>query len=566
MRSRMSATAPHHRHSPHHRHPRRRSAAAAHTGTAFASTALTGTVLSGAVTAALVAALLLAGPTACRRQPQEAAVEPLPPRSNILLITTDTLRADHLGSYGYPRDTSPNLDRLAAEGVRFDQTAVQWPKTGPSFASIFTATYPKDNDIVRRIGQPLPCRFRMLAEALKDAGYQTHAVVANAALSHEFYFDQGFDSYVETWNVEPPDGIDPTGAEAVTRLAVGMLEHIAEQNRQQDPKQRKPYFLWVHYLDPHFPYTPPGEWSDRFQGDEHYDPSVKIDITDRPRQQMMGIGQEQVLDGHDELAFYVARYDAEIAYNDHWIGELLAAAKQRGLLTDTMTVFTSDHGESLGDHHYYFDHGRFSFQTCLRVPLIVHYPGVLKPRVETEPTELIDLAPTILEAAGVALEDGAWMQGRSLTPRLRGQGAVAGGAGTTSASPDDEAGGDLRVTEAGHRLAFSEAGWETHDKWQKVVRDERFKLIYAQTRPEQQWIGGAGVRFTLFDLVDDPQETTNVAETFPDDLERLQRELSSWKNAERFPVAVEPAAAECGDDRQMQDETRQILKSLGYLQ
>ena len=495
------------------------------------------------VTAA--AALLASALGGCRGEAKSAAVEPLPPRSNILLITTDTLRADHLGSYGYERDTSPNLDRLAAEGVRFDQVAVQWPKTGPSFASIFTATYPKDNDIVRRIGQPLPCRFRMLAEALKAAGYQTHAVVANAALSHEFYFDQGFDSYVETWDVEPPDGIDPTGAEAVTRLAIGVLERIEEQDQ--------PYFLWVHYLDPHFPYTPPGEWSDRFQGDEHFDPSVELDVTDRPRQQMMGIGQEQVLDGHHDLAFYVARYDAEIAYNDHWIGELLAAAGGRGLLADTLTVFTSDHGESLGDHHYYFDHGRFSFQTCLRVPLIVHYPGVLAPRVEHQPTELIDLAPTILEAAGVELEDGAWMQGRSLTPRLRGEAAAA-------------ASGDPRLTADGHRLAFSEAGWETHDKWQKVVRDERFKLIYAQTRPEQQWIGGPGVRFTLFDLVNDPQETTNVADQHPAELERLQRELSAWQNAERYPVAVEPAAAACGDDRQMEDETRQILKSLGYLQ
>ncbi len=505
---------------------------------------------------AALAVLLLA--TACREDGGEAGVEPLPAKSNVLLITTDTLRADHLGSYGYVRDTSPNLDRLAAEGVRFDQPAVQWPKTGPSFASMFTATYPKDNEIVRRIGQPLPCRFRMLAEALKEAGFQTHAVVANAAVSHEFYFDQGFDSYVEAWEVAPPDGIDPTGAEAVTRLAVGLLERIEQQEA--------PWFLWVHYLDPHFPYTPPGEWAERFQGDEHFDASATIEITDRPRQQMMGIGQEQVLDGRDELAFYVARYDAEIAYNDHWIGELLAAARQRGLLEGTLTAFTSDHGESLGDHHYYFDHGRFGFQTCLRVPLILHYPGVLEPRVDPHPVELVDLAPTILEAAGVELEDGAWMQGRSLTPRLRGA------AGTPAASQDGASGvesaaaADPRLTADGHRLAFSEAGWEMHNKWQKVVRDERFKLVYAQTRPEQQWIGGPGVRFTLYDLAEDPEETVNVADEHPEELERLQRELSAWENAERFPVAVEPASAACGDERQMADETREILKSLGYLQ
>jgi len=122
------------------------------------------------------------------------------------------------------------------------------------------------------------------------------------------------------------------------------------------------------------------------------------------------------------------------------------------------------------------------------------------------------------------------------------------------------------ATAAGRGVAFAEAGWETHNKWQKVARDRRFKLVYAQTRPEQQWIGGPGVRFTLYDLDDDPGESANVAELFPDDFERLQRELWSWENAERFPVAIEPAAAACEDERRMQDETRDILKSLGYLQ
>ncbi|HEX2254079.1 MAG TPA: sulfatase [Thermoanaerobaculia bacterium] len=493
-------------------------------------------VLAPRLAALGLAAVGLLGLGGCQRD-GAAAAGTLPARSNVLLITVDTLRADHLGSYGYVRDTSPVIDALAAEGVRFDQPVVQWPKTGPSFASIFTATYPKDNGIVRRIGQPLDCRFRMLAEELRDAGYQTHAVVANGAVSADFYFDQGFDSYVEAWEMEPPqEGMDPIGAEAITRLAVGLLEKI-------DQQPDKPWFLWVHYVDPHAPYTPPGEWAERFQGDEHFDPAATITITDRPRQQMMGIGQEQVLDGRDELAFYVARYDAEIRYNDHWIGELLEAARTRGLMERTLTVLTSDHGESLGEHGYYFDHGRFGFQTCLRVPLILHYPGVLEPRVDPAPVELIHLAPTILEAAGVALEEGVWMQGQTLTGRLRGDNGAAG------ATPH----------------AFAEAGWEAHNKWQKIVRDERYKLIYAQTRPEQQWIGGPGVRFTLYDLENDPGETVNVAEANPEVTDRLTRELWAWERAERFPVAVEPAGGQCADEREMSGETAEVLKALGYL-
>ena len=338
-------------------------------------------------------------------------------------------------------------------------------------------------------------------------------------------------------------------AEAVTELAQGLLDRIEEASAKDDA----PYFLWVHYLDPHFPYTPPEPFTDRFQDDDHWSAEPRIKITDRPRQQMTGIGTEQVLDGRDELDFYIARYDAEIAYTDDQIGLLLEEMEGRGLLEDTLTVFTSDHGESLGEHAYYFDHGRFGFQTCVRVPFIVHYPGVLEPRVDPHPVELLHLAPTILEAAGVELEDGLWMQGETLTPRLRG----------TAPPPETETDDRRSIPEG---LAFSEAGWETHNKWQKIVRDDRFKLVYAQTTPEQRWIGGEGVRFTLYDLEADPNETVNTAEEHPEDLERLQRALGLWDNALRFPVEVDPEGGTCGDgQRSMDDETRELLEALGYL-
>jgi arylsulfatase A-like enzyme len=496
----------------------------------------------------------LTGTLACTTPEPEAATAttaetaPLPAGSNILLITVDTLRADHLSSYGYVRPTSPVIDRLAAEGVRFDQAQVQWPKTTPSFASMFTASYPKDNQIVRTAGQPVSCKFAMLAEMLRRQGYATAAVVANAAVGSDFYFDQGFDEFIETWKLhESQKGADPNRAEAVTNLAIGQLDRLKASG--------KPYFLWVHYLDPHAPYEPPAPYRDRFQNDEHFDASVRIPLSDKPKQQMFGIGSERMLDGRDELAFYVARYDAEIAYTDEQIGRLLGEMKTRGLLDKTLTAFTADHGESLGDHGYYFDHGRFSFQTCLRVPLILHYPGVFGARVDKEAAELIHLAPTLLEAAGVKLANGGWMQGRTLTPRLRGQ--------EEPARSSEEAKAAETAPTPG--LAFAEAGWETNNKWQKVARDRRFKLIYAQTRPEQRWIGGEGVRFTLFDLANDPGETKNVIDQFPQDAERLKRELWKWDRAPRFDVEVDAQGGTCGEQRAVSQETEDLLRSLGYL-
>ncbi len=508
--------------------------------------------------AAAAAALAWA---ACRPHPAPPPPPPLPAPTNVLWITVDTLRADHLSSYGYPRQTSPEIDRLAAQGVRFDQASSQWPKTTPSFASMFTASYAKDNRIVRKVGIPLPCRYETVAEALRRRGYGTYAVVSNGAVGSDFYFDQGFGTFVETWKLphggSASGGADPNRAEAVTNLAIGVADRI---------DRRKPFFLWVHYIDPHWPYSPPLPYRDRFQKDRFFDPTEKIAVArGKARQEMMGIGEGQVVDGHDDLAFYVARYDAEIAYADAQIGRLLAALRGKGLMGRTMTVLTADHGESLGDHRYFFDHGRFGFQTCLRVPLIVSYPGVLAPRVDRDPVELLDLAPTFLEAAGARLPGGAWKEGLSLARRLRGLPPEKTAPEASNASGAGPATARAPAVPPHPGLAFSEAGYELDDHWMKIVRDRRFKLIYAQMLPDQRWTGGDGVRFVLYDLARDPGETRNVAAELPQEAERLKRALWQWDRAPRFDLATEPPSAACQGERRMEPETEKLLHSLGYI-
>ncbi|KAB2958319.1 MAG: sulfatase [Thermoanaerobaculia bacterium] len=468
-------------------------------------------------------ALLLAGLLALA-----AAAGERPP--DVLLLTIDTLRADHLSAWGYARPTSPTLDRMASEGTRFAFAQAQRPKTGPSFTSMFTGGYCSDHG-VRRIGQPAACSMRFLAEEMKQLGYQTHAVVANAALARDFYFDQGFDTYIETWEVAPREpGLDPTGAEAVTDLAEATVDRMSED---------RPFFLWVHYVDPHEPYTPPAPFDDLFQGDEHSGAPVEVPVSRRnTRQSWNGIGRKQVIEGRTDLPFYVARYDAEIRYVDGEIARLLEALRRRGFYDRMLTVMTSDHGESLGEHNYWFDHGMFGFQTCLHVPLVVRFPGLARAGVDAAPVELVDLAPTILEIAGKRLREGGWMRGRSLLPRLRGEAPPA------------------------RPVAFAEAGYSSRDGWIRVATDGRFTLHRLLDRADRRRVAHADVEYALFDLAADPGETRDVAGLHAVDLARLRAALGAWEGDDPMPMGRD--RSDCAD-RAMESDTEAQLRALGYL-
>jgi len=396
---------------------------------------------------------------------------------------------------------------------------------------MFTSTYPKDNDNVRQVGIPLPCDFTTVAERLQRGGYQTRAVVANGALAREFNFDQGFDEYVEAWKEPHPSDGDPIRAENVTRLAIAAAEGFDTE---------RPWFLWVHYIDPHFPYEAPKPWRGRFQGDEVFERDERrIRLLDKHSNQMGGIGKRQTIHGQDRLAFYVARYDAEIAYADEQIGVLLDRLDADGRMGDTMTAFTSDHGESLGEHHFYFDHGRFAFQTCLHVPFVLHWPGRIEPRVEHDPVELLDLAPTLLEAAGLIETSAGFAQGSSLWPVLRGE-----------ARPESP--------------VFAEGGTATRGNWIKTAREGRFKVHHTRMGGEQRWIGGPGVDLVLYDLEADPGETVNVVGEHPEVAERLKRRLWQWWNDPKFEVHTDDQL-ECGAGRAVEGDTTEQLRALGYL-
>ncbi|HSA95865.1 MAG TPA: tetratricopeptide repeat protein [Acidobacteriota bacterium] len=293
---------------------------------------------------------------------------------NVLLITLDTTRADHLGCYGFAQGRTPRLDALAASGVRFARTYAPAPLTLPSHASIMSGLYPVRHG-VRNNGHDLPSGVATLAPVLKARGFATAAFVSSFSVDSRFGLDRGFDVYDDTFNVEQP----LKGANAERRAE----ETFARFSRWLAGAGGKRFFVWVHYYDPHLPYDPPPAYRDVPSGNP---------------------------------------YDGEIAYMDHYVGAVLDLLGERGLLDKTLVVVAGDHGEGLGDK-VERGHGIFLYEETLRVPLIVSDRAVFRrPRVVESAVRLVDVAPTILETVGLGRE-AAGMQGQSLVPRIRGRDA-----------------------------------------------------------------------------------------------------------------------------------------------
>ncbi|HMF98428.1 MAG TPA: sulfatase-like hydrolase/transferase [Vicinamibacterales bacterium] len=401
---------------------------------------------------------------------------------NVLLVTIDTLRADHVGVYGSTLGLTPTLDRLAGEGLRFDVAHAHVPMTLPSHTTIMTGLYPaatgvRDNGSFRFDGTK-----PTLAGALQHAGYRTAAFVGAFVLDARFGLNTGFDLY--------DDRVQGASAnlEIVQRTADAVLEPAAAwvlnsnpeprtQNREPrtgNPEPRtpnsepRPWFAWVHLYDPHEPYTPPEPFASRYRQDP---------------------------------------YSGEIAYTDAALGRLLDRLRG-GALDRTLIVVTSDHGESLGEHGER-THGLFAYEATLRVPLIVWAPGPIRPAVVSAPARLVDLAPTILDLVGVAPPS---FDGRSLRPRAPGE------------PPLDDPGSYFEALNANLTRNWAPL--------KGIVRD-RLKLVDLPI-PE------------LYDLEADPSEQRNLYASQRErarDLESRLDRISAGAQAPSAPAPVDSDAA-----------------------
>lgn len=421
---------------------------------------------------------------------------------DVVLIGVDTLRADHLGVYGYERDTSANLDAWAAGATVYENCIASTPRTTQSLASILTGKYPYRTG-VRYLNDTLPEAQLALAELLKNSGYRTIAVVATGIPRQRL--DQGFDVIIDTEQEWPAE-------EAVDRAIAALGETSGK------------YFLFVFLRDPHMPYRAPKLMFDHqyrgpfyrkihYQGDKAAT-VFKNDFNDRLRQHA------------------IALYDSEVHYADREIGRLLAAVEARGRKGDreSLVAFFADHGESLGEHDYYYDHGDLLHQPGLRIPCILA-GGPFGARRVDEVVRSVDLMPTLLGALGIGI-----------------RGDELDGVDLEGDHPPLEA-----YSETGRALL--DAAFETGHRHLPGLEGRLRSLVYGRTKVTYVPKPGGEIDFEVYDLEADPGELSE--DVVITDADRLKQRLLSWVERDRENWTK--------PEEEMTDEEVDRLRRLGYL-
>jgi arylsulfatase A-like enzyme len=432
---------------------------------------------------------------------------------SILLITLDTTRTDHLSCYGYHRQTTPNLDRLAREGQVFERCYAVSSWTLPTHASLFTGLYPSThgahfsesgeisledilfsgNDSVNRwyLADRLPDDALTLAEILRNAGYTTGGVGSGPWLKPVFGLDQGFDFY--DCRVHSPRG---RRADRVNPLALRFIRRHAD----------RPFFLFLNYFDPHDPREPPAAFMFKFF----------------PKSR----AHEARSDPETAEAFIIARYDAEIFFVDLQIGLVLDALRRLDIYDNTCIIVVNDHGEHLGDHDLW-GHGHSLFEGVVRSPMIVKWPAGWKPiPAEKQECQHVDIMPTLLDRLDI--EAPVPLEGDIL--------------------------GQVEhpvVCELFRNIGQIRREGPRYDRHLTAIFQDRYKLILSSKEGDPD----AG----LFDLERDPGEELDISAAQADRAAAMKDRLDQWRRALQAPLA--PEKIESVDPR-----TREQLEALGYTQ
>jgi len=332
---------------------------------------LFGARLNGPTT--LLAFALAGSGSGCSSEP------PLPPlRPDIVLVSLDTVRADHLEPYGYERETTPNLSTLASEGILFRRAISQAPWTLPSMASMHTGLYPSEHGALNNLS-PMPMESPTVAELLQANGYRTQAVVSHVFVGRKYGFGRGFDTIDEN-HVPGHDGVS---SQALTETALALFREPTDA----------PSFLWVHYFDPHYTYIRHAEHGFATGERGRFEEYIRFDTPD---------GEELHDVTPEELEYMKAVYDEELAHTDVWVGALLDGVRESARDRPVLFLVTADHGEAFMERGV-LGHGKTVHDELVRVPLVIggDLTGKLRGAVVEPAVETRSIAATILAMAGI---------------------------------------------------------------------------------------------------------------------------------------------------------------------
>ncbi len=428
------------------------------------------------------------------------------PRLDLLLVSLDTTRADHLSAYGYGLPTSPALEALAAESHRFAAAYTVMGLTLPAHAALFTSLYPSELGLPGN-GFPVPSQAQTLAERLADAGYATRAFVSAGTLHRRLGIDQGFDA----WD-GPEDAPQRDGAETVERALAWLGAAHADA----------PRFTFVHLFDAHTWYEPPAACAELFDAPAGVHPPERGFVSDRA-----------LLDAAARRAARAA-YDAELRHADNQLARLLAALDASGRAQRTLVVVVADPGEILDERFdaegYAFDHGEYLTPAELHVPLLLRLPAAhphAGAAIHAQPVGLIDVTPTLLELLGLPAEEP--LSGRSLVPLIEG-----------APLPRRVVVSQRRELGKVERALLGEAAWSVVDgAWLGVQRDSEPLRVY--------------------DLARDPEAARDVAAEEPERATRMVAALDAWRAKHGAALWPEAAAG-----AQRDPDLDATLDALGY--
>lgn len=419
---------------------------------------------------------------------------------NVLLIILDATRADRLSLYGHSRPTSPRLDELAAEGVTYDNCFATASWTLPSLSSIFTGKYVRDHGVSSQ-NLSLAPRHKTMAEMLQKKGYRTAGFSCNAWVGEFSALNRGFETFEDVWKGLNSSSSD-AGAEETNELVLDWIDFETAG---------KPFFVFINYFEPHFPYRPPVPFDQKFLPPGASQREVaEIRSWESPRELGVILNAPGYQLSESQIRLIEAQYDGEIAYLDSKVGELVDGLRERKILDNTLVLILADHGEHLGDHGM-LDHKMSLYDPLIRVPLIARLPGRFPAgeRVRSM-VQTIDILPTVLDACGID--------------------APVGTAASLPTADDPRPSDRTVFAEFAQPSLFIEVieqklpgvDHSAFDRSLTVARTSRHKFIWASDG-----------RHELYDIVEDPNEQVNLIQKRRDVARDLLKQVLDFRSKSR---------------------------------